>query len=117
MRFTGLAIGASFLASTLISAEAGAQERSDPIQAAGWATIGVGTALGGGSVATGAVLLANDPRSSDERIGVATLAGGIVTIVVSLAIGIPLVSSRPEGNGKAGTKTTVAQALAGTFRF
>jgi len=55
---------------------------------------GLGSVLGLGSVATGAVLLSNSP-DDDNTIGAATLAGGAVTVASSILIGL-LISAVAE---------------------
>ena len=118
MRIAGKIAAILGLAGFLTGAEASAQERSraDATNAAGWTVIGLGTALGAGSITSGTVLLVTDPTSSEEAVGVATLAGGVVTIVVSLVIGIPLVNAK--GSKKKSKKDeAVQQVISGRFSF
>lgn len=59
-------------------------------RAAGWVILGVGGATSVSSMTMGALLAG---RPSTERLGVATLAGGAVGLLVSLIFGIPLATT------------------------
>jgi len=92
----------------------------DPMQAAGWAVIGIGGSLGLGSGVTGAAMLWGSQSSGNEkRVGGATLAGGIVTVAVALIVGIPLAchSSSDHRADRRADAEAVARALSGEIRF
>ncbi len=103
----------------------------NPMRAAGWAVVGIGGALGLGSVATGTFMYQNPAAPLEEqRVGGATLVGGVVTVAVSLIVGIPLIvagagapqtttaaSSSGDAPDSKSRSATLARALAGEIRF
>jgi len=109
-----------FLAVGLSSGVARADERQAPdsaTRAAGWAVIGIGSSLGVGSAVTGVVMMANHGTSSEERVGIATLAGGVATLVIAFAIGMPLASSSTGGKAERSSGEALVRALSGEIRF
>ena len=118
-----------FIATALLGRSACAEPpASDSMRAAGWAIIGIGSSLGLGSVASGTYMYFNpEGNSAEARVGVATVTGGVVTTVIALAIGIPMLISdskphataaAPAGPATKGRAPTIlAQVLAGEFRF
>lgn len=128
VRVTRVGLAVIVLAlSTLFGGVAHAESapQPNPNRAAGWAVIGVGSSLGAGSIATGVFMLANPASElSEQRVGGATLAGGVVTLAIALAIGIPLAvtgsnagSAASESSAHQTASTTLVRALAGEFHF
>jgi hypothetical protein len=109
---------AVLVAATLLAGSARAEDPPDPIRAAGWAVMGLSASLGGGSIATGVVLL-SDGYWSDHNVGSATLIGGIVTVAVGLVAGLPMAlhagSARPADRPP--ERTALQRALSGEIRF
>ena len=98
----------------LLPTPARAEDSNASQKAAGWAVLGLGTALGLGSVATGLVMTQQN-GSSNQEVGTATLIGGGVTTVVGLAVGLPLILS---SSGSEATRNAMyLDALSGRFRW
>jgi hypothetical protein len=85
------------------------------LRAAGFAILGIGGAIGLGSIATGAALADSQNTKDEQRLANATWIGGAVTVGVSLAIGIPLVLQSDSRESKSTAK--LVDALSGRVRF
>ena len=85
------------------------------LRAAGFAILGIGGALGLGSIATGAALADSNNSKDEQRLANATWIGGAVTVGVSLAVGIPLVLQSDSHDSKSAAK--LVDALSGRVRF
>jgi hypothetical protein len=56
--------------------------------------------------------------TDEKNLGAATLVGGLVTVAVALAVGVPLLSSpAATDNGDRQRAEVLARALSGEIRF
>jgi hypothetical protein len=106
---------ASLLCAALFSTPALADDDGAATRAAGWAVLGIGASLGMGSVTSGAMLTGE--LSPTDKVGTATLVGGLVTTALGLIIGIPLIASSGGDSKKHGDAEYYADALSGAIRW
>jgi hypothetical protein len=111
-----LALGAALALSTT-SALA---DDSDGLRAAGFAIIGIGGALGAGSIGTGIALSNPNNDPEQQRLANATWIGGAITLGVSLLVGLPLVLHSSSTDKKSSSEESTArlvEAFSGRVRF